>query len=87
MTRHIIFEALRKASLWKRIKCMCHVWEKHINKELGWDGDYMVSIMVDQCEHCGTQQLWILKEHKIEYMQSSERSTQNNQKRRNDYAK
>lgn len=68
MTRHIIFEAFRKASLWKRIKCMMHVWEELIDKELGWDGDYMLSLKVDQCVECRTQQLWILREHKIERM-------------------
>ncbi len=35
MTRHTIFETFRKASLWKRIKCICHVWDKMVDIELG----------------------------------------------------
>lgn len=67
MTRHVIFEVFRKASFWKRIKCLCHVWKELIDIELGWNGDYMVSMKIDQCIDCGTQQLWVLREHKIEY--------------------
>lgn len=66
MTRHIIFEAFRKASLWSRIKCICHVWENLMDIELGWDDDYMTSMRIDQCVTCKTQQLWILREHEIE---------------------